>query len=67
MDVLNVANIPDEREWTVSFQVRKSSVKEIVRVNVVLTARDIHQAIEKACQYYAEADWIITDVVSYEI
>ncbi len=69
MDITNLTDIPSEREWTISFNVgmRKTLAYNQVRVDVTLRAMDIHQAIEKACQFYAEKDWVITDVSSYEI
>lgn len=67
MDITNITDIPPEREWTVSFNVRRASAHNQVRVDVSLRAVDIHQAIEKACQFYAEKEWIITDVVSYKL
>lgn len=67
MDITNITDIPPEREWTISFNVRRASERNPVRVDVSLRAMDIHQAIEKACQFYAEKEWVITDVVSYKL
>lgn len=54
------------REWTVTFLNKKPGNLESARIEVTLFADDIHQAIEKACQYYGEEEWIITDVSSYQ-
>ena len=70
MDVLHTRDIPDEREWVVRFDAKRrngvtNNYYDKVTVTVTLFAVDIHQAIERACQYYSESDWIITGVDSY--
>ena len=52
------------REWTVVFISRKKS--EDITVTVRFMAKDIHEAIETAFQYYGEELWEITDMNSYE-
>lgn len=55
------------REWTVTFLNKKpAETLESARIEVTLYANDIHEAIEKACQYYGEENWFISDVSSYQ-
>lgn len=49
------------RRWTVTFKASND-----VEISVTLNAEDIFKAIEMAHQYYADEDWIVTDVTSWE-